>query len=64
MRIRRVFRSASTFVSGLAGALVKAVFMSMVVGVGLISIMHYMGVPVPSAHELLGGLSRLARIKS
>jgi len=38
--------------------------MSMVVGVFLVSVMHYMGVPVPSAHDLLGGLSRLARIGS
>jgi hypothetical protein len=64
MRIRRVFRSASTFVSQLLAALVKAVVMSMVVGVFLVSVMHYMGVPVPSAHDLLGGLSRLARIGS
>lgn len=64
MRIRRVFRSMSTFVNGLAGAVVKAVVTSMVVGVVLVSVMHYMGVPVPSAHDLLGGLTRLARIKS
>ena len=64
MRIRRVFRSASTFVSQLVGAFLKAVVMSMVVGVFLVSVMHYMGVPVPSPHDLLGGLSRLARIKS
>lgn len=61
MRIRRIFRSVSTFVSGFAGAAVKAVMTSMVVGVFVVSVMHYMGVPVPSAHELLGGLSRLAR---
>lgn len=51
----------STFVSGLAGATVKALVTSMVVGVVVVSVMHYMGVPVPSAHDLLGGLSRLAR---
>jgi hypothetical protein len=61
MRIRRVFRSVSTFVSGVAGAAVKAVVTSMVVGVVVVSVMHYMGVPVPSAHDLLGGLSKLAR---
>ena len=52
----------STFVSRVAGAMVKAVATSVVVGVVLVSVMHYMGVPVPSAHELLGGLSRLARL--
>ena len=61
MRIRRVFRSVSTFVSGFAGAMVKAVVTSMVLGAVAVSVMHYMGVPVPSAHDLLGGLSRLAR---
>lgn len=61
MRIRRVFHSVSTFVSGLAGAVVKTVVTSMVLGVVVVSLMHYMGVPVPSAHDLLGGLSRLAR---
>jgi hypothetical protein len=38
----------------------KTVFISVVLGVVLGSIMQYMGVPVPSAHELLGGLSKLA----
>ncbi|HTG86657.1 MAG TPA: hypothetical protein VL907_06475 [Pyrinomonadaceae bacterium] len=61
MRIRRAVRSMSTFVSGVAGALVKALVTSIVLGAVLVSIMHYMGVPVPSAHDLLGGISRLAR---
>jgi hypothetical protein len=61
MRIRRGFRSVSTFVSGVAGGLVKAVVTSVVLGFVLVSVMHYMGVPVPSANDLLGGLSRLAR---
>ena len=52
----------STFVSGVAGALVKAVVMSLAVGVVLVTVMHYMGVPVPRAHELLGGLTRLVRL--
>ena len=62
MRIRRAVRSVSTFVSGVAGAAIKAVAMSVVVGVVLVSVMHYMGVPVPRAHELLGGLTRLVRL--
>jgi hypothetical protein len=61
MRIRRVFRSVSTFVNGLAGAAVKAIVTSIVLGMVVVAVMHYMGVPVPSAHDLLGGLSRLAR---
>jgi hypothetical protein len=54
----------STFVNGLAGAMVKAVVTSMVLGVFVVSVMHYMGVPVPRAAELLSGLSKLAHILS
>jgi hypothetical protein len=52
----------STFVSGVAGAAVKAAVTSIVVGVVVVSVMHYIGVPVPSAHELLRGFSRLVRL--
>ena len=52
----------STFVNGIAGALVKAVATSLAVGIVLVSVMHYMGVPVPRAHDLLGGLTRLVRL--
>ena len=62
MRIRRVFGSVSTFVNGLAGAIVKTVATSIVLGVVLVSLMHYMGVPVPRAADLLSGLSRLAHL--
>jgi len=63
-RIRRFSRSASSFLTQLGAALVKAVVTSMVVGVFVVSVMHYMGVPVPSAHDLLRGVSRLANILS
>jgi hypothetical protein len=62
MRIRRVIRSVSKFVSGVAGAALKAVVTSLVLGAVVVSVMHYIGVPVPSAHDLLHGLSRLARL--
>ena len=39
----------------------KAIATSIVAGIVIVSVMHYMGIPVPSAHDLLGGLSRLAR---
>jgi hypothetical protein len=48
----------------LGAALVKAVVISMVLGVFVVSIMHYMGVPVPSAVELLRGVSKLAHTLS
>ena len=62
MRIRRAVRSVSTFVHGLAGAALKAAVTSIVLGVVVVSLMRYMGVPVPSAFDLLGGLSRLVRL--
>lgn len=62
MRIRRVLRSVSTFVNGLFGAVVKAVVTSLALGMVLVAVMHYMGVPVPRVNDLLGGLSRLADV--
>ncbi|HZI48087.1 MAG TPA: hypothetical protein VFD75_09860, partial [Pyrinomonadaceae bacterium] len=64
MRMRRVVRSVSTFLTQLGAALLKAVLMSMVLGLLLVTIMHHMGVPVPSAIELLRGVSRLAHVGS
>jgi hypothetical protein len=63
-RIRRVFRSFSMFLGHLFGALLKAVVTSMVVGIFVISVMHYMGVPIPSAIDLLRGVGRLAKVLS
>ncbi|HSK64475.1 MAG TPA: hypothetical protein VK893_11555 [Pyrinomonadaceae bacterium] len=54
----------STFLSQLGAALVKTVFTSVVLGAVVVSVMHYMGVPVPSADELLSGISRLADVLS
>jgi hypothetical protein len=64
MRIRRFLRSVSTFVTQLGVALLKAVVMSLVLGVFVVSVMHYMGVPVPSADDMLRGVSRLADVLS
>jgi len=60
MRMRRVVRSVSTFLTQLGAALLKAVVTSVVLGIVLITIMHQFGVPVPSAAELLRGIERLA----
>ncbi len=64
MRIRRVTKSISTFLSQLGVALLKTAVTSAVLGVVLVSVMQYMGVPVPSAHDLLGGISKLADVLS
>ncbi|HYK19629.1 MAG TPA: hypothetical protein VEV42_02775 [Pyrinomonadaceae bacterium] len=59
-RIRRFFRAVSAFVTPLGFAFVKAVATSAALGAFVVLIMHYMGVQVPSAHDLLRGVSRLA----
>ena len=64
MRIRRYLRRVSAFLTQLAAALLKAVVTTVVVGVVVISIMHYMGVPVPSSDDLLRGVERLANVLS
>lgn len=64
IRIRRYARSFSTFLGNLFGGVLKAAVTSMVLGVVVVSIMHYMGVPVPSAGDLLRGVSRLANVLS
>jgi uncharacterized protein (DUF111 family) len=62
--MRKVVRSISTFLTQLGAAFLKAVITSMVLGIVLVSIMHHMGVPVPSATELLRGVERLAHVRS
>ena len=64
MRIQRVVRAVSSFLTQLCVALVKAVVTCMVLGLFLVTIMHYMGVPVPSAADMLRGVSRLADVLS
>ena len=64
MRIRRLFRSLSAFFTQLGIAMLKAVLTSVVLGAVVVSVMQYMGVPVPSAHDLMGGIERLAHVLS
>ena len=64
MRVQRYLRKVSKFMTQLGAAMVKAVLTTFILGIVVVSIMHYMGVPVPSAHELLRGVSRLANILS
>jgi uncharacterized protein (DUF111 family) len=63
-RIRRIWRAASAFLTQLGVALLKTIVTSLAVGIVVISVMHYMGVPVPAATELLRGVSKLAHILS
>ena len=64
MRMRRAVRSVSTFLTQLGAAFLKAAITSVVLGVVLVTIMHQMGIPVPSALELLRGVERLAHVRS
>ncbi|HEX7333608.1 MAG TPA: hypothetical protein VF290_19045 [Pyrinomonadaceae bacterium] len=62
--MRRVGRAVSLFLTQLIGALLKALVTCLVLGLFLVTIMHYMGVPVPSADDMLRGVSRLADVLS
>jgi uncharacterized protein (DUF111 family) len=64
MKIQRIVEKISSFLAQLSLALMKAVLTSAIVGMVLVTVMHYMGVPVPSAVELLRGVSRLAHVLS
>ena len=64
MRIRRYLRKVSSFLTQLGAALVKAALTTVILGIVVVSIMHYMGVPVPSSDDLLRGVERLAHVLS
>ena len=64
MRIQRYLRKVSKFVTQLGAALMKAVLTTVILGIVVVSIMHYMGVPVPSSDDLLRGVERLAHVLS
>ena len=64
MRIRRYLRKVSKFMTQLGAAMVKAVLTTFILGIVVVSIMHYMGVPVPSSDDLLRGVERLAHVLS
>jgi hypothetical protein len=63
----RLFRVLSAFLRQALGAVVRTVVTTFVFGAVVVGLLHYMGVPVPSAHQLLQsfeGLSKLAKILS
>ena len=64
MRIQRYVRKVSKFMTQLGAAMVKAVLTTFILGIVVVSIMHYMGVPVPSSEDLLRGVERLAHVLS
>ena len=63
----RLFRVLSAFVQQTLKTVVRTVATTLVFGAVVVSLLHYMGVPVPTAHQLLQsfeGLSKLAKILS
>ena len=63
----RFFRFLSAFFRKALGVVVRAVVTTLVFGACVISLLHYLGVPVPSAYQLLQGFegfSKLAKILS
>jgi len=64
MKMQRVVNGVSSFVAQLGLALIKAVLTSAILGMLVVTVMHYMGVPVPSTDDLLRGVSRLAHVLS
>ena len=64
MKKQRVVKTVSSFVTQLFVALFKAALTSIILGMVVVSVMHYMGVPVPSADDMLRGVSRLANVLS
>jgi hypothetical protein len=64
MRVQRYLRKVSKFMTQLGAAMVKAVLTTFILGVVVVAIMHYMGVPVPSSDDLLRGVERLAHVLS
>ena len=64
MKTQRIVEKVSSFLAQLSLALMKAVLTSAILGMVLVTVMHYMGVPVPSADDLLRGVSRLAHVLS
>jgi len=63
----RLVQVLSGFVQQAFKAVVRTVVTTLVFGAVVVSLLHYMGVPVPSAYQLLQsfeGLGKLAKILS
>lgn len=54
----RLLGSLSGSVQKTLGVTVRVAVTTLVLGACVVSLLHYMGVPLPSAHELLKGFTR------
>ncbi len=63
----RVLRVFSSIIKNVLGAVVRAVLATLVFGVFAAVVAHFMGVPLPSASQVLRefeGISKLAKVLS
>ena len=63
----RFFRFLSAYLQRAFGAVVRTVVTTLVFGACVVGVLRFMGVPVPSAYEVLHsfeGLGKLAKILS
>jgi len=63
----RYFRFLSAYLQKAFGAVVRTVLATLVFGTFVVGLLRFMGVPVPSAYEVLRsfeGLGKLAKILS
>lgn len=58
----RFFRVLSVFFNRLLGVALRAIIPALLFGACVVEILHLMGVPLPSAHELMNGFEGLSRV--
>jgi hypothetical protein len=58
----RLFRVLSAYLQKALGVAVRAAVTTFVLGVFVVSLLHYLGVPLPTAQELLHGFERLPKL--
>lgn len=58
----RFFQALSQFLQQIFSAMVRAFVTTLVFGVCVVGLMHYLGMPVPSPSQLLHGLEGLSKL--
>lgn len=61
---RRILRNFSKLINQVCGAALRAVAATFLFSTGVVVVLRYLGVPMPSPHELLRPLEGLAKIFS
>jgi hypothetical protein len=58
----RLFRVLFAYLQKALEVAIRATVATLAVGVCVVSLLHYFGVPLPTAHDLLNGFEGLSRI--